>query len=87
LRPNALPGLPTKKGNLRCLFAFTFLLAYAKRQGSTDLTQHFALQKGVKTRNHLELTSGVEGRSQRLCGGKGPFHLTKNFALQKGGKR
>ncbi|ESM66199.1 hypothetical protein L388_04834, partial [Klebsiella oxytoca MGH 42] len=24
---------------------------------------------------------------QRLCGVKGPFHLTKNFALQKGGKR
>jgi hypothetical protein len=32
--------------------------------------------------------TGVEGRSQRLCGVKGgPFHLTKNFALQKGGKR
>ncbi|MDQ2566523.1 hypothetical protein V7I35_31300, partial [Klebsiella michiganensis] len=57
LRRKALPGLPTKKGNLRCLFAFTFLLAYAKRQGSTDLTKNFALQKGVKTRNPRELTS------------------------------
>ncbi|HIF6303977.1 TPA: hypothetical protein ACX3LH_006418, partial [Klebsiella michiganensis] len=74
LRRNALPGLPTKKGNLRCLFAFTFLLAYAKRQGSTDLTKNFALQKGVKTRNPREFTSVSdrgEGRRQRICGVKG----------------
>ncbi|HFJ2430807.1 TPA: hypothetical protein ACGTVG_001304, partial [Klebsiella pneumoniae] len=50
------------------------------------LTQHFALQKGVKTRNPRELTSvsaGVEGRKQRIGSVKGAPHLTQHFALHK----
>nr|CEP30534.1 hypothetical protein KV8917_40014 [Klebsiella variicola] len=46
-------------------------------KGAPHLTQHFALQKGVKTRNPRELTqsvTGVEGRRQRIGSGKGAPH-------------